>query len=273
VVPTIFGLDLALRVWLVLTYPGRMLGDASVYFRATDAWIHGGDPWLVHNDFGVMFAAPPTSLLLSLPLIPFGETAAMAFWPMAGLAGAIVAIRHYGLPWWWLAFPPFVEAMTAGSPDLVLLGAIILGGGALTAAAKPYAIPAMLGEARWRAIVIGGAIGLATFPLLPWGRFVAEWPQISQALGAQSLSVTLWPPLELLVLIAVLSLGRKGLLVATPALWPGAQMHYAMFSLEAARSSRILTVAMSFPGTAPIGVLVVAAISRAKRRGAPRAGV
>lgn len=33
----------------------------------------------------------------------------------------------------------------------------------------------------------------------------------------------------------------------------------------AARSSRILTVAMSFPGTAPIGVLVVATISLVKR--------
>ena len=42
-------------------------------------------------------------------------------------------------------------------------------------------------------------------------------------------------------------------------------MHYAMFSLGAARSSRILTVAMSFPGTAPIGVLVVATISLVKR--------
>ena len=264
-VPLIFGLDLALRLWFVIIYPARMLGDARVYYRATDAWIHGGDPWLAHTDLGMTFAAPPPALLLNLPLIPFGETTAMAVWPIAGLAGAIVAIRHYKLPWWWLAFPPFVEAMTAGSPDLALLGTLVLGGGALTAIAKPYAIPAMLGEARWGALLTAVAVGLVTAPLLPWGRFIAEWPQISRALTTQYLGLPLSPLVELVVLVALLSLGRVGVLMATPALWPRAQMHYAMFSLGAARSSRILTVAMSFPGTAPIGVLVVATISLVKR--------
>ena len=61
-VPLIFGLDLALRLWFVIIYPARMLGDARVYYRATDAWIHGGDPWLAHTDLGMTFAAPPPAL-------------------------------------------------------------------------------------------------------------------------------------------------------------------------------------------------------------------
>ena len=265
VVPVVFGLDLVLRLYLAITHPSKMLGDASVYYRATEAWIHGGDPWLAHTDFDMTFAAPPPALLLNLPLIPFGETAAMVFWPIAGLAGAILALRHYALPWWWLAFPPFVEAMTAGSPDLALLGALVLGGGALTAIAKPYAIPAMLGEARWRALLAAVAVGIGTAPILPWARFISDWPQISQALTTQSIGIQLSPVMELVVLVALVSLGRLGVLMATPALWPKAQMHYAMFSLEAARSSRILTLAMSFPATAFIGVLVVATISQVKR--------
>ena len=58
--------------------------------------------------------------------------------------------------------------------------------------------------------------------------------------------------------VALVLLGRRGLASATPALWPGAQPHYAAFSLSAAASSRVIALALALPGPLPISVAVVA---------------
>jgi hypothetical protein len=258
IVPFVFAFMLYARLRLALDNSASLFQDATLYYRATDAWVHGGNPWLAHSNVGTLYAAPPPALLLNLPLLPFGENVAFYFWPIAGLIGMALAIRHYHLPWWWLAFPPFIEGLLPGSPDLALVGLMVVGAGAVTAFVKPYAIPAMLAESRWRAILAAIAIGLATLLLLPWGQFLAEWPSITRSLAAQSMYPPLPLPIQFVVLVALLSLGRLGLDVATPALWPNAQPHYAVFSLRAAGSSRVIALAFALPGPVPISIAVIA---------------
>jgi hypothetical protein len=62
----------------------------------------------------------------------------------------------------------------------------------------------------------------------------------------------------LLLVLALVSLGRDGLTLATPALWPHAQSHYYVWSLRTIRKSRILALATSVNSSAPLGVLAVA---------------
>ncbi|MEP7340720.1 MAG: hypothetical protein ABI977_23520, partial [Acidobacteriota bacterium] len=64
--------------------PELLFGDTRIYFRATEAWLAGGNPWLVANG-GTYFAAPPPALLLTLPLVPFGEDAAVVMLAMANV--------------------------------------------------------------------------------------------------------------------------------------------------------------------------------------------
>lgn len=264
-VPILFGAALLGKLRWFLDHPETLFGDARLYFRATQAWLAGGDPWSAHDDFGVLFAAPPPALLLSLPIQPFGETAAVAFWVIAGMLGMAAAIRHYNLPWWWIAFPPFIEGLLPASPDPALLGALVLGGGAVAAYVKWYAIPAMMGEGRWRALVIAAALGVVSVPFLPWGEFLSRFSAIQAVYDQQTPDALPWT-MTVLLAVAVISLGRVGLLLATPALWPTPQPHYGIFSLAIIGRSRLLAAAFAIPGAAPWGILLYASIAAARRQ-------
>ena len=267
-VPVIFGLALIPQVRWFAEHPETLFGDARLYFRATQAWLTNGDPWSAQDSVGVLFAAPPPALLLNLPLQPLGEDGAVAFWVVAGLLGMAMAIRYYRLPWWWMAFPPFVEGMLPASPDSALLGAMVLGGGALAAAIKWYSVPAMIGEGRWRAALGGALLILISFPFLPWGDYLSRLSHIRETYDQQTpdpLPLIVW----LLLLVAILSLGRKGLLLATPAIWPTPQPHYAIFSLAAIRKSRLLAIGFALPGAVPITIILYAILTAARRL-APR---
>lgn len=272
-VPLLFAWVLLVRLKLGIDRPEALFQDSGLYYRATEAWVHGGDPWLVRNDVGTLFAAPPPALLINLPLLPFGERAASFFWPIAGILGMVLAIRHYRLPWWWLAFPPLAEGFLAGSPDVALLALMVLGGGSVTALVKPYAIPGMLAEARWRAILGAIGLGLVTLPVLPWEKFLADWPWISEVLKAQELSGPLPGPIAFVVLMATLSLGRLGVGAATPALWPNTQPHYGLFSLQSARSSPLIAVALCFPGPVAISIALLALAGLGAWRRRPAGGL
>lgn len=120
--------------------------DSQLYFRATAAWLNGEDPWATKTPSGIPFAGPPTALLLNLPLIPFGVGVAAPFWAVAGLAGWLVTVRRLHLGPLWILFLPFLEGWFAGSPDPALMGLVVVGGGAIAAAAKPYSVPAMIAD-------------------------------------------------------------------------------------------------------------------------------
>ena len=96
----------------------NLLVDAHVYYRATEAWVNGANPWVVsHRDIG--FGGTPT-LLLNLPLLPFGESSAVAFWVVVNTVAIGLLIRQLRLPIWFLALQPILEGWLAGSPDLAL---------------------------------------------------------------------------------------------------------------------------------------------------------
>lgn len=266
------GLVLATYAVIIAAKPQALFQDTQLYFEATATWLAGGDPWAVSHN-GIVFAGIPPTLLLNLPLQPFGPGAAYVFWPVAGLVGMLVTLRRFGLSPLWLLWPPVLEGWTAGSPDYALLGLAVVGGGAVAAVAKPYTVPALLGLGRWRAVAIGAGLGLLTVPLLPWGTFIAERDAILGVLAAQAgWHVSAWgsPLLMAAAAIALVSLGRRGLELATPALWPHSQIHYAVFSIRAAATSPILALGFAVPITgaaawAVIGYAVVMFTTRDRR--------
>ena len=259
------GIAFAWGVVTVLSWvrPAALFDDAILYWRATDAWVTGGDPWTVrYND--VVFAGIPPTLLVNLPLIPFGEWIAKPFWAITGLAGAIAMIRHFRLPPWWLLFPPLIEAWLPGSPDPALAGLAVVGVGAFAALAKPYMIPAMLADGRRVSIVIAVALGVVTLPILPWGRYFAEYSSIIATASDQS-GYRSFGDVLLLVpvgLVAIVILRRTGIALAAPMLWPKPQWHYAMLSMGEISRSRILIVGFSvhIVWAGPASVVVLAAL-------------
>ena len=256
--PTVFVVALLWRLSIFLPQPQIAGSDARLYFRATTAWVDGGDPWLAEDDYGVSFAAPPPVLLLDVPLLPFGEDAVVVFWWVAGIGAMALAVRRYRLPFWWLLFPPFIEGLLPGSPDLALLGLVLLGAGAVSVAAKPYAAPGLLAEGRWRAVAAGVALLGLSFFVLPWGSYLARAPQMVSTLGDQAHTAPLPIVAWVVVLAATVSLGRRGLSVVVPALLPSAQAHYSIFSIDTVRTSRLLAIGFALPGGPPIAVVALA---------------
>jgi hypothetical protein len=239
--------------------------DSTLYFRATEAWLNGADPWAVTSPSGIYFAGLPTTLLLNLPLVPFGPGVVRAFWFAADLAGWLAVMRTLRLPPWWILFPPFIDAWSNGNPDPALAGLIVVGGGAIAAIAKPYTVPAMLGEGRLRALVGAAAIAAITLPVLPWGSFFARFDDIQRNLITQGVGMSAWgnAPLMLAVVVALVLLGpRLGLLLTAPSLWPYSQLHYSIFSARAGASSAFLALVLAIPHAAPYGVIVYAAAVR-----------
>jgi hypothetical protein len=262
------GLEVAalVTVFAVTTFvPLRSIdalwGDAHVYFRATQAWLGGANPW-TSTYAGIPFAAPPPALLLNLPLAPFGEQAAVAFWVVANSLAIGVLFTRLNIPIYWLLFQPIAEGWLAASPDLALAGLALLGGGWLAALVKPYSIPALLGERRRRAVVGGLALAAISLLFLPWAAFLASSDAIADSFKEWGRPISAFgdPVLTALVVIALASLGmRRGLQLATPGLL-AAQPHYMVFSLQTIVRSRILAVFMSFSllHSAALGVIVYA---------------
>ena len=250
------------------TYPDRLFGDARLYYEATAAWLSGGNPWVTRSAEGIVFAGPPTTLLLNLPLQPFGAEVARVFWAVAGLLGWLCVMRRLRLAPWFLLFPPFLEGYLAGSPDSVLAGLAVLGGGALAAMSKPYSVPALMADRQWRALGVAAVAVVVTLPFLPWGLFLTQLGAVQEAFATQSRNVSAAGNLPLMVAaaLALVSLGpRLGLRLAVPALWPGAQLHYSMFSSKAAAASAFLALALSVPGFAAIGIVMYAIFVRVIR--------
>jgi hypothetical protein len=239
---------LSTYVVIALSRPEDLFQDTRLYFEATRAWLAGYDPWAVSNN-GITFAGIPPTLLLNLPLQPLGPEAAYVFWPTAGLVGLLIALRRFGLSPFWLLWPPVIEGWSAGSPDYALLGLMVIGGGAIAGVAKPYTVPALLAQGRWRAVAVAAGIGLVTLPLLPWATFLAERDAILDVLAEQAWNLSGWgsPLLMIATAIALLSLRAQGLELATPGLWPHSQMHYAVFSIRAAARSPILALGFAVP--------------------------
>jgi hypothetical protein len=269
------GLFIAISVAYLLVVEFRvhwlgsyeLFSDAYLYYDATAAWISGGNPWTT-TYYGTTFAGPPTTLILNLPLQLLGREIAPAFWAIAGMASWLFTIRRLRLAPYWFLFPPFWEAYLPGSPDPTLFALIVLGGGPLAALTKPYSVPGMLADGRWRAVFAAAGVGLATLPLLPWSQFIDNVPAVQETFDTLSRHTSAWgdPPLMIAAGIALLSLGpRRALGMAVPVLWPGGQFHYSIFSIGTGAAFIGLGVVLTFPHVAAPGVIAYAVIFHAWR--------
>lgn len=242
-------------------HPHRLWPDAHIYFRATEAWLAGGSPWLASWE-GIRYAAPPPALLLNLPLIPFGEGPAVAFWVAANSMALVLLLRRLRLGWWWIAFYPVFEGLAAATPDIALAMLVFAGWGAVAAIAKPYSIPALLSEGRWRALGVAAAVFILTVPVLPWGQFLESRAVIEGTFSEWARPTSAWgnPLMMAGTAVALVLLGlRRGLALLTPALL-AQQPHYSLFSLGAISTSTILMIALARPNPhwAAAGVMLYA---------------
>lgn len=251
-------------VAILVAHPDSFGNDAIIYFRATGAWLAGADPWSAARD-GTTFGGIPPTLLLSLPLQPFGEEAARWFWPLSGAVAMMAALRAWRLHPIWLLWPPFLEGTIRGGVDATLIGATLVGAGALAALTKPYAIPAMLWERRRTAVGSALVAGVVLLVALPWPYFVQRWPAIETVISAQSSNLSAWgDPLAMAAVgLAAVAIRRDILPLLTPGLWPHSQMHYALWSLRFAATNPILALGLALPFRgAPVVAIALYAVMR-----------
>jgi hypothetical protein len=244
-----FGLSVV--VVLKYVYTPLWLGiDASLYARASAAWLAGADPWAV-NQAGIYYAAPPPTLLPFVPFAWMPPVVVSLTWIVGSFVLAWLAIRALALPIWWMAFPPIVDGALVGNPDVAVLALLVVGGGRLGVVApflKIYALIPMIGERRWRQVTAFAVLLGLTWFVLPWGQWFAQLPVITDHLinTAATTSIFGQPLLMAIAVIALLSLGlRRAGWLAVPILWPYTQFHYAAISVPGL--SPYLALAWCFP--------------------------
>jgi hypothetical protein len=238
--------------------------DATIYFRASSNWLAGLDPWSASITIPAgtyHFAGLPMSLVPIVPFAVLPEGVGVGLMMLATWAAAFAILRALLLPVWWILFPPLVEGMISGNPQIVLLACLVAGRPALAGLAaimKIYAIvpPLLLG--RWRSV--GGAlVGLAvtaaiTAPL--WPDYLARLGKINDRLATEAAGgYSAYPVPELafataLALVVLWLLDRdRAAWIAVPALWPASQLHYSTMALP------VITLPIAFFLALPVRLI------------------
>ena len=234
--------------------------DGRLYLHATRAWLDGADPWIVVES--QRFAAPPTTLVPLVPLAVLPEELGVAVLLVLGLAGAVATIRVLRLPWWWILFPPILDGVWNGNPQLLLVPLILVGAGPLAAFLKIYAIVPMVLTLRWRALAVTAVSLVVTAPFLPWPAYFAKFSELSGVLNTQSdggLSATVIPWLIPIAAIALVFAGReRAAWLAVPVLWPATQWYYATLALPALTPLAAAAMAVPVPGMVVVAAVLVA---------------
>jgi hypothetical protein len=246
-----------LAVWFAAIFAMRLsallLGDvgfdAQLYLAATRSWLAGQEPWIAIQ--GVQFAAPPPTLL---PLIPFAwlpEPIGVAVLMALGAVGVIATVRLLKLPWWWLFFPPFLDAAFNGNPQAVLVPLILVGAGPIAAFLKIYSLVPMLLELRWRALLVTGGALILTAPILPWASYLAHAGELGASLVRQNhggMSATVLPiSIPIAALLLVLCGRERAAWMAVPVVWPATQWYYSTLAVPALRGMSIVAAIMAVP--------------------------
>lgn len=233
--------------------------DGRLYLDATRAWLSGADPWVFIDT--QRFAAPPPSLVPLVPVALLPEELGVAVMIVLGVIGAVATIRLLRLPWWWLLFPPLVDAMWNGNPQTLIVPLILVGAGPIAAFLKIYSLVPMILTLRLRAVLVTGVALLVTAPFLPWGSYIAQFAELSEALLRQSdggLSATAIPLLIPVALIGLALAGRERAgWLAVPALWPATQWYYSTLAMPALTPVAAAIIALPLPGATVLAVLAV----------------
>jgi hypothetical protein len=276
VVLVVFGATGSLRLLRDVLYPHHIGIDGRIYTDASRIWLSGGDPWTTTYEFGIRYAAPPPSLLATAPLTVLSPAMAGSASVAISLVLALAAIRSLGLPIWWILWSPILDGVLVGSLDIATMALLVIGAGRACGVApllKVYAVLPMLGERRWRGLLVAVGLTVATAPILPWRMFLSDLSVVGNALVTQTMSGSVWGDPVLMVAFAVilLSLGaaRAGYL-AVPIFWPRTQPHYSALVLPVAAQSTILAVGFAFaflmPWVPALAVAVYAVVTFLRRR-------
>ena len=241
---------------------GNMGFDARLYLAATRAWLAGQEPWIILQ--GQQFAAPPPTLLPLAPFTLLPESVGIAV--LIGLAavGVIATVRLLHLPWWWILFPPFLDAVVSGNPQALLVPLVLIGAGPLAAFLKIYALVPMVLTLRWRALLVTFGALLLTAPILPWASYLSHFGELSASLVRQSdggLSGTALPWLIPVAVVALILCGReKAAWLAVPVIWPSTQWYYSTLAVPALRTAPVAAalMAINVPGITVLAAIVVA---------------
>ncbi len=262
---------LAISTMRVLVLSSAAPGfDGRLYRTATIVWMDGGDPWSVYAG-AIRYAAPPPSLLAMVPFALVPADVAVALIIGLGLIGTAWAIRRLGLPWWWLAFPPFIDGLYNANPHVLLVPLLVAGAAPLAVLVKAYAglVPLVLGQ--WRSVALSALLLAVTAPFLPWAAYIAAWPSLVDTLAEQSdggLSATSIPVLIPIAIGALILMGRRrAAWLIVPVLWPSTQWYYASLAMPGATLLSAVVLAIPLPWATTVAASLVAAQVIVQRRG------
>jgi hypothetical protein len=251
--------------------------DARIYYRGAAAWVHGADPWAAVVPMGAgryHFAGTPPTVQVFALFTAIPESAFVVLWLVVTLISATFILGRLRLPGSWLLFPPMAEALISGNPQIAILALLLAGGTLLPAVApllKVYALVPVLGEGRWKIVVVAAALLMvsAAWGLGLWRDYVARFPEITERLNLEAAGgYSAWglPLFSLLVVVAALVVlalvdRRSAAWLAVPALWPASQIHYSTFALPVITPALAFVLAIPQQGI-PALVVVALAVSR-----------
>lgn len=261
--------DVALAAWFVTISVMRLahlatadpFSDSTLYLRGTSAWLRGVDPWSVHMTT-LYFAAAPPSLLPMVPFALLPEPVGLGVLFVLAVAASFWTLRRLGLPWWWITWPPLVDNLWNGNPQLFLVP-LLLGSAAWFAPiVKAYAVVPLIIQLRLRSIFITAMVVLVTLPFLPWGTFLARLSNTTTLLSEQSqggMSAWFFPVLVPFAAIALVAMGReKASWWAIPALWPSTQWYYSLMAMPAMTPLTAAILAAPVQGGPAVAAIVAA---------------
>jgi hypothetical protein len=259
--PFWFAIESILGITVAAKDTTYLFFDARLYLEAARTWLAGGNPWEVQLA-GNYFAAPPPTLLIFAPFTILPAGLAVGIIALVVVGGAVATIRLLHLPWWWLLFPPLVQACLSANVQTLIVPLILLPGGALAIIVKIYAGLPLLILGRWRSLLLAGGAMLATVPLLPWGTYVREFALISQRLADQSkltLPMAFLLLLSPLVVLAMIVVGReRAAWLVVPAIWPSQQFYYGTIAMPSKSKIATALIALPVPGN---GLLALGALA------------
>jgi hypothetical protein len=267
IVPIWFVVISAIRLSSYLAFePGY---DGMLYRTATVRWMGGLDPWTPPLE-GAAFAAPPPSLIAMIPFALVPEPVARYALLTFGVLASVWMIRRLKLPIWWLAFPPLVDGLYIGNPHIFVAPLLIAGLTPIAAFLKVYALAVPAFRLDVRALAVTAILFVVTVPLLPWGQFINEYPQISDALrrqaGGAGLSVWATPVLLPVALVAAVLVGRERLAwLSVPVFWPYTQWYYAALVIPVVTPMAAVAFATPIPGATAVGMVI--AVVELRRNG------
>lgn len=270
---------IALAAWFITLSVMRLnvlatadpFSDSTLYLRGTAAWLRGEDPWSVHMTT-LYFAAAPTSLLPMAPFALLPEPVGLGVLFVLSLIASFWTLRRLGLPWWWITWPPLVDNLWNGNPQLFLVPLLLAPVGWLAPIVKAYAVVPLLVQFRFRTLVWTAVVGLISLPILPWGAFLSRLSETTTLLSEQSqggMSAWFVPILVPFVVIALLAMGRRrASWWVIPALWPSTQWYYSLMAMPVLTPVTAAILAAPIQG-GPAAAAIVAALEvwlRARRR-------